>query len=81
MVAEVVIVRVLLPPAVTDAGTNTAVAPDGKPVPARAIVSALPETTEVVTVVVAVDPTVTEPEGGLSAIEKSLAVPERTVKV
>jgi hypothetical protein len=43
----VVIVRVELPPAVTDVGLNVAVAPDGRPLAPRATVCAEPLVTAV----------------------------------
>src|SRR5207245_1483427 len=69
--ALVVIVRVLLPPAVTEAGLNEAVAPLGRPDAVSATDSAVPETSAVETVEVADAPETTEPEAGAAAIEKS----------
>jgi hypothetical protein len=67
-------VRVLPPPAVTDAGLKDAVTPAGTPEALSATDSAVPETSEVPTVVVAAEPAVTEPEAGEVAIEKSFVV-------
>src|SRR5579859_3047172 len=67
-------VRVLLPPAVTDAGLKDAVTPAGRPEADSAADSAVPETRAVETVAVAAEPAVTEPEVGEAAIEKSFVV-------
>src|SRR6266536_2121291 len=65
-------------PAVTEPGLNEAEAPEGRPLADRATDSAVPERTEVFTVVVVAEPAVTDPEVGLVAMEKSLpTVPEQ----
>src|SRR5690242_9165055 len=66
-------VSVLLPPAVTDAGLNDAVAPAGKPLTLSETVSAVPETSAVEMVVLPPPPAVTETVAGLALMEKSLA--------
>ncbi len=67
-------VRVELPPAVTEVGLNEADAPAGSPLTERFIVSALPDVTAVVTVVVPDEPALTETAEGEAAMEKSFVV-------
>jgi len=79
--ADVETVNVALPPEVTVAGLNDAVAPVGRPIADRLTDSAPPPVTAVETVVVADDPAVAEPDVGNVATEKSLglvAVPVTT---
>src|SRR5690242_8612065 len=61
-------------PLVTDVGLNEAVAPDGSPLAEKLTVCAAPEVTTVFTVVEVPLPAATEPDDGLSEIEKSLLV-------
>jgi hypothetical protein len=60
-------------PAVTDAGENVAVAPEGRPLALNATDCAAPDVTADDTVVDDVPPAVTAPEAGLVVSEKSLA--------
>jgi hypothetical protein len=73
--AEVVvaIVSVELWPAVTDAGLNVALAPEGSPLAERVTVRAVPDTTRVLTANVVLEPATTVRLDGLALIEKSSA--------
>jgi hypothetical protein len=71
VVAPTVSVRVELPPAVTDAGLNEAVVPDGRPLALMAMLSALPLVTVVEIVEVAVVFRSADTLLGLALIEKS----------
>ena len=64
-------VSVELPPAVTDAGPNDAVAPEGRPLALRVTVCAEPLVTAVAIVEVALPFCVAETALGLALIEKS----------
>jgi hypothetical protein len=64
-------VKVALPPAVTEAGLNEAVAPAGTPEALRLTVCATPEVTAVETELLPLPPLVTATLTGLAAIEKS----------
>jgi hypothetical protein len=66
-------VKVALPPAVTEAGLNEAVAPAGTPDALRLTVSVTPEVTAVETLLLPLPPLVTATLAGLAAIEKSFA--------
>src|SRR5207245_2754873 len=68
-------VSVELPPAVTDAGLNEAVAPEGRPLALSETVCAEPLVTAVAMVAVALPFCVAETELGLALIEKSLVTP------
>src|ERR1700738_3760931 len=61
------------PPAVTAVGLNDADAPEGRPLADRETDSALPDTTDVLTVVVTGEPAVTDPDVGLAAMGKTFA--------
>ena len=74
-------VRVALPPAVTDVGLSDAVAPVGRPLALSEIDSALPLVTAVEIVDVPEPPAVTETLAGLALIEKSLATGAVTVRL
>jgi hypothetical protein len=74
-------VTVELPPAATEAGTNPALAPAGRPEADNAIASALPETTAVLTAVEPEPPAVIETVEGVVPIEKSLSAGTVTVSV
>ena len=67
----VVMRRSDVPPAVTDGGLNSAVAPAGRPLAENVTVSATPLTTAVLTVAPIVPPTWTLPEVGETVNEKS----------
>ncbi len=67
---DAVRVRVELPPALTEAGLKPAVTPDGRPLAARLMLSALPETRAVLIVLVPDAPWATETEVGLALMEK-----------
>ncbi len=69
-------VSVELPPAVTDAGLNEAVAPEGRPLALSETVCAEPLVTAVAMVEVALPFCVAETELGLALIEKSLVAPQ-----
>src|SRR5439155_19452408 len=69
-------VSVELPPAVTDAGLNEAVAPEGRPLALSETVCAEPLVTAVVIVEVALPFCVAETELGLALIEKSFVPPQ-----
>src|SRR5438132_285662 len=69
-------VSVELPPAVTDAGLNEAVAPEGRPLALSETVCAEPLVTAVAIVDVAVPFCVAETELGLALIEKSFETPQ-----
>src|SRR5262249_7737343 len=71
VLAVVLIVSVLEPPDVTDAGLNEAVAPLGRPDALSETVWAEPAVTAVDTVAVADEPAVTLPEVGDTDTEKS----------
>src|SRR6266550_1282731 len=68
-------VSVELPPAVTDAGLNEAVAPEGRPLALSETVCAEPLVTAVAMVDVALPFCVAETELGLAPIEKSFVTP------
>jgi hypothetical protein len=72
VLAPAVRVKTAVPPALTDAGANEALAPAGTPVADRVTLSALPDVTAVEIVLVTVPPCATETLVGLAAIEKSL---------
>src|SRR5947208_2063806 len=65
-------VKVELPPEVTEAGLNDALAPVGRPETLRFTVCALPEVTAVLMVVLPLPPAVTVTALGLAPMEKSL---------
>lgn len=67
-------------PAVTDAGLNEALAPEGRPDAESAIDCADPELTEVETVLVPLAPCATLSEFGLAEIVKSLVITGLMVK-
>ncbi|MDP9274723.1 MAG: hypothetical protein M3O99_03905 [Chloroflexota bacterium] len=67
----VVIVRVEPCPAVTEAGLNVAVTPDGSPLADRLTVRAVPDATTVLTANVVLEPATTVRLDGLALIEKS----------
>jgi len=71
--ADVVVTIVSIEPcpAVTDAGLNVALAPDGSPVAERVTVRAVPDTTCVLTENVVLEPATTVRLAGLALIEKS----------
>ena len=69
-------VSVELPPAVTDAGLNEAVAPEGRPLALSETVCAEPLVTAVAMVEVALPFCVAETELGLALIEKSFVTPQ-----
>ena len=80
VVDAVLIVSVDDPPAVTDVGLNVAVAPDGSPDALSDTVCAEPEVTAVETVVVTELPWTTEPDVGLTEMEKSFGGTGLTVR-
>ena len=80
VVDAVLIVSVEELPAVTEVGLKVAVAPEGSPDALSDTVCAEPEVTAVETVVVAELPWTTEPEVGLTEMEKSLVGTGLTVR-
>src|SRR5207253_6538511 len=64
-------VSVLEPPAVTEVGLSEALAPPGTPDTLRFTVSALPEVTAVLMVLVPLPPALRDSEPGLALMEKS----------
>jgi hypothetical protein len=79
--AEVEIVSVDDPPAVTEDGENEAVTPLGRPLVPSETVCADPEVTAVETVAVVPDPAVTDLDVGLTESEKSFAAAAVTLSV
>src|SRR5262249_8489349 len=80
VVGEVVTVKVELPPAATEAGTNVPLAPAGRPVTVSATVPALPTCAVVIVYVVLVLAMVVRLVG-FDAIEKSATAVTTTVAV
>jgi len=81
VVGAVVTGNVELPPAITDAGANEPVAPEGNPATARLTVWAVPELTWVFTVYVVLEPCATVWLEGLALMAKSSVGAAITVRL
>jgi len=79
--AVVAMVSVEPSPAVTDAGSNVALAPEGRPLADRLTVRAVPDATCVLTANVVLDPASTDWLGGPALMEKSSIAAAVTVRL